>query len=410
MSYTIQKDLTLINKGSKGLNKPQWIIEHFVGAAGQAFGNANYFKSVYRGASAHYFVDPNNIVQVVEDDTPAWHVGDGYRTGKGAYNGYHGYGATNNNSIGIEMCQDTSTGKDVWHWDFHSETVKRAKWLTKQLQKKYNIPDERVIRHYDVSGKMCPGNWQWNDWQKWKNFKAELAGYKGVQQDTNTTQNDGYVSVTAKMHTVQTGETLGAIAKKYNVTVDNLVKWNKLENPNLIFPDSKLYVANPATTTSTGQQLHLPASAKTWRVYNANGPYTTGNEVHLLTPSAYGGLTYDILGNPAPHVYLIKTSVKGTVAIYAGPGTGATITGKGGSVVNTTKKLYLPSSADTWRVYRTKGPYTVGNEIHLLTPKQYGGLTYNIVGNPTKDVYLIDTEVKGRVAIYAGPGTGATVK
>lgn len=75
MSYTIQKDLTLINKGDKGLNKPQWIVEHFVGAAGQAWGNANYFKSVYRGASAHYFVDPNNIVQVVEDDTPAWHVG-----------------------------------------------------------------------------------------------------------------------------------------------------------------------------------------------------------------------------------------------------------------------------------------------------------------------------------------------
>ena len=410
MAYTIQKDLTLINKGTKGLNKPQWIIEHFVGAAGQAKGNANYFKSVYRGASAHYFVDPKNIVQVVEDDTPAWHVGDAYRTGKGTYNGYHGYGATNNNSVGIEMCQDTSTGKDVWHWEFSPETVKRALWLTKQLQKKYNIPDERVIRHYDVSGKICPGNWQWNDWQKWKNFKAELAGYAVSEQAPSNTQNDGYVSVTAKMHTVQTGETLGAIAKKYGVTVDNLVKWNKLENPNLIFPESKLYIKDPASTVSTGQQLHLPASAKTWRVYNANGPYTTGNEVHLLTPSAYGGLTYDILGNPAPHVYLIKTSVKGTVAIYAGPGTGATITGIGGSVANTTKKLYLPASADLWRVYRTKGPYTIGNEIHLLTPKKFGGLAYNIVGNPAKDIYLIDTEVKGRVAIYAGAGTGATIK
>ena len=410
MSYTIQKALTLINKGAKGLNNPQWIIEHFVGAEGQAWGNANYFKSVYRGASAHYFVDPNNIVQVVEDDTPAWHVGDGFRTGKGAYNGYHGYGATNNNSIGIEMCQDTSTGKDVWHWEFDPETIKRAKWLTKQLQAKYNIPDERVIRHYDVSGKLCPGNWQWNDWKKWREFKAELAGYKVAQQATNTTQNDGYVSVTAKMHTVQAGETLGTIAKKYDMTVDNLVKWNKLENPNLIFPDSKLYVANPTTTKPTGQQLHLPASAKTWRVYNASGPYTSRYAIHQLTPSEFGGLTYDILGNPAPHVYLIKTSVKGKVAIYAGPGTGATITGKGGSVANTTKKLYLPASADTWRVYRVKGPYTVGNEIHLLTPKAYGGLSYNIVGNPSKDIYLIDTDVKGRVAIYAGSGTGAIVK
>src|SRR5699024_8553692 len=150
-----------------------------------------------------------------------------------------------------------------------------------------------------------------------------LAGYKVAQQATNITQHDGYVSVTAKMHTVRTGETLGVIAKKYGVTIDNLVKWNKLEKPKLILQESKNYVVNSTTTTSTGQQLHLPASAKTWRVYNANGPYTTGNEVHLLTPSAFGGLTYDILGNPAPHVYLIKTSVKGTVAIYAGPGTGA---------------------------------------------------------------------------------------
>lgn len=410
MTYAIQKDLTLINKGTKGLNHPQWIIEHFVGAAGQAWGNANYFKSVYRGASAHYFVDPNNIVQVVEDDTPAWHIGDGYRTGKGAYNGYHGYGATNNNSIGIEMCQDTSTGKDVWHWEFDLRTVEKAKWLTKQLQKKYNIPDERVIRHYDASGKLCPGNWQWNDWQKWKQFKAELAGYKVTQQATNKTQNDGHISVTTKMHNVQPGETLSTIAKKYDMTIDNLVKWNKLEDPNLIFPESKLYVANPTTITSTGQTLHLPASAKTWRVYNTNGPYTSRYAIHQLTPSEYGGLTYEILGNPAPHIYLINTSVKGKVAIYAGPGTGATIVGKGGNPANVTKKLYLPANADTWRVYRVKGPYIVGNEIHLLTPKAYGGLTYNIVGNPAKDIYLIDTDVKGRVAIYAGPNTGAKIK
>src|SRR5699024_7140890 len=204
MSYNIEKKITKVNKGATGANKPEWIIFHFVGASGQAQDNAIYFYSVYRGASAHYFVDPNKIIQIVPDTTPAWHIGDGSRTRKGTNNGYIGKGATNNNAIGIELCQDTSTGKDVWHWDFHPETIKRAKWLTKQLQKKYNIPDERVIRHYDVSGKLCPGNWQWNDWKKWREFKAELAGYKVAQQAANTTQNDGYVSVTAKMHKVQT--------------------------------------------------------------------------------------------------------------------------------------------------------------------------------------------------------------
>src|SRR5699024_9340192 len=71
--------------------------------------------------------------------------------------------------------------------------------------------------------------------------------------------------------------------------------------------------------------LHLPKTAKTWREYRPNGPYTTGNEIHMLTPSAYGGISYEIKGNPAPDVYLIDTKVKGRVAIYAGKGTGTTI-------------------------------------------------------------------------------------
>lgn len=80
-----------------------------------------------------------------------------------------------------------------------------------------------------------------------------------------------------------------------------------------------------STSGSSNKTLHLPASADTWKVYNVSGPYTTGNEIHLLTPAVYGGISYEIKGNPAPHVYLIDTGVKGRVAIYAHPSTGATI-------------------------------------------------------------------------------------
>ena len=72
--------------------------------------------------------------------------------------------------------------------------------------------------------------------------------------------------------------------------------------------------------------LHLPKSVKTWRVYRPNGPYTVGNEIHLLTPSAFkNGITYDILEEKGGHVYIINTGVKGRVAIYAGPDTAAVI-------------------------------------------------------------------------------------
>jgi N-acetylmuramoyl-L-alanine amidase CwlA len=57
--------------------------------------------------------------------------------------------------------------------------------------KKYNIPASNVIRHYDVSGKICPGVLGWNNAQvknpdgsktnmqnnsnAWKQFKSSLG-------------------------------------------------------------------------------------------------------------------------------------------------------------------------------------------------------------------------------------------
>lgn len=245
MSYSITQHLTKINKGEKGDNKPEWIIFHFVGASGQAWDNARYFYSMYRGASAHYFVDENRIYQVVEDDTPAWHVGDGNRTRKGGINGYvHPGGATNTNSIGIEVCQDITTGKDVWNWDFHPEALNKAEWLIRQLQKKYNIDDDHVIRHFDATGKACPGNWKHNNWEKWWDFKKRLE--KDIKQVEATLNNakEGKLP-DDHMYLVNPGDTLYSIAKAHKVSIHDLVKWNDLENPTLIFPETKLFVSDP---------------------------------------------------------------------------------------------------------------------------------------------------------------------
>lgn len=246
MSYEIKKHLTLINKGEKGDNNPEWIIIHFVGAKGQAMDNARYFHSTYRGASAHFFVDPVDIVQVVDEDTPAWHIGDGSRTGEGVNNGYViPGGATNTNSIGIEGCQDTTTGKDVWHWDFHPDTVEKIEWLVRDLQKRYNIDDDHVIRHYDASGKLCPGNWQWNNWEKWWDFKARLEN-DIVQSKPKGNDNPEGKHKDEHMHLVKSGETLYSIAKAHGVTVEQLIQWNDLDNKNLIFPETKLFVSDPS--------------------------------------------------------------------------------------------------------------------------------------------------------------------
>lgn len=84
-------------------------------------------------------------------------------------------------------------------------------------------------------------------------------------------------------------------------------------------------------------------------------------------------------------------------------------TSKTATVANK-KRVYLPKSAKTWRVYKTSGPYTTGKEVGFLAPAQYGGLNYEIIKTLATDVYQIKTSAFGNVAIYAAKSTGATVK
>ena len=43
-------------------------------------------------------------------------------------------------------------------------------------------------------------------------------------------------------YSVQSGDTLKAIASKFNVPMDKLVEWNDIENPNLITVGSNLKI------------------------------------------------------------------------------------------------------------------------------------------------------------------------
>lgn len=148
---------------TKGNNRSiKYIVVHYVGAVSTAKNNSDYFKSTYRGASAHYFVDDNDIYQVVKEADIAWHCGT---TGK-----YY-CDCRNSNSIGIEMCCYTSNGE----LDISEKVVNRTIELVKELMAKYNIPVENVIRHYDVTHKCCPAPFV-NNPSRWSDFKSRLGG------------------------------------------------------------------------------------------------------------------------------------------------------------------------------------------------------------------------------------------
>lgn len=157
----------------------KYIVIHYFGGLATALNLAKYWAREYAGASAHYAVGhEGEIYQIVEDDDAAWHCGT---SGK-----YKHPACRNSNSIGIEMAvkkkntgTKRATDKD---WYFTPETVAAAVELTRQLMKKYNIPAENVIRHYDVTGKICPNPYYFNLFEStWQTFKAAISA-----PDSNT--------------------------------------------------------------------------------------------------------------------------------------------------------------------------------------------------------------------------------
>lgn len=160
----INKLLTTTNytKGNGKQNK--YIVIHYVGATGGAEANCRYFQKTYRGASAHYFVGHKGEVwQCVEDKDVAWHCG--------ANKYKHPY-CRNSNSIGIELCCRKNLSNGTWY--FEDVTVKAATELVKELMQKYNIPVGNVIRHFDVTGKVCPEPYV-RDTAAWNTFKTSLT-------------------------------------------------------------------------------------------------------------------------------------------------------------------------------------------------------------------------------------------
>lgn len=156
----IEKKLIKYNFSSRNGKKIEYIVIHDTGNTGKganADAHFNYFNGGNRNASAHYFVDDKKILQVVEDTNVSWHCGDGQ--GK--------FGITNQNSIGIEICVNADGNYD--------KAVANAIELTKYLMKKYNIPLERLVRHFDASRKLCPASMSTNNWQKWQWFKEQLT-------------------------------------------------------------------------------------------------------------------------------------------------------------------------------------------------------------------------------------------
>ena len=159
--------------------KIEYIVIHYVGATGDAKANVNYYNQLTTtNASADFFVGFAGDVWQYNPDPIArycWAVGGSkLSTGGGSLYGV----AKNVNCISIEMCVRNNGSKaDISKdWYFEDTTVDSAIELTKYLMKLYEIPADHVIRHYDVTGKICPNPYVYNHTRHtWESFMAASA-------------------------------------------------------------------------------------------------------------------------------------------------------------------------------------------------------------------------------------------
>ena len=170
----------------------KYLAIHYTAGSSSAPGRARAVKHVFenRKASADFAVDDAEIVQFNPDLTNyyCWAVGD--KKGATCIDD-----ATNRNTISIEICstlrKGTAAVPNHEGWEFTEAVLANAARLVKILMRKYNIPIERVVRHFNITGKLCPGIIGWNtgfiyttdgrrtsqrnNSDKWEDFKKRLS-------------------------------------------------------------------------------------------------------------------------------------------------------------------------------------------------------------------------------------------
>lgn len=152
----------------RALSSIRYIVIHDTGNPGAGAGamaHYKYLQGATRPGSAQYYIDDKMIVQTIGDSRTAWAVGDkwGYKNNPNRIRE-----AKNVNTLSLELCINRDCDP--------AKAYKNLVELTKNLMVKFKVPADCVIRHFDVTGKTCPGSWSAQNWAKWWQFKEDIKG------------------------------------------------------------------------------------------------------------------------------------------------------------------------------------------------------------------------------------------
>ena len=147
---------------SRDLKDIDFIVVHFTANANDtAKNNVDYFATGNkRNAGAHYFVGRDGVAESIPANFVAWSVGDKQAKLNGG--GSQMKVCFNSNSVSVELC-------DFRTWN--DKVANTAAEFITALRSDLLIKKENIIRHYDVTGKLCPAPLVDEDmWNKFLNL------------------------------------------------------------------------------------------------------------------------------------------------------------------------------------------------------------------------------------------------
>jgi len=125
-----------------------------------------------RQASFHIAVDENEAVECLPLIENAWHAGDGVN------------GPGNRRSIGIEICESGD----------YAKTLRNAAQLVAKMLRERGWGVDRLRRHYDWSGKVCPRlMYDGGKWSGWESFKVSVQAELYNEEDQPMTEAERQV-------------------------------------------------------------------------------------------------------------------------------------------------------------------------------------------------------------------------
>ncbi len=158
--YDVQ--LLTINEYSRpgtAIDEVNGIVVHYTANPGTtAMQNRSYFEGLKdshdTSASSHFIIGMDGeLVQCIPCNEVAYASND-----------------RNNDTISVECCIPDDTGK------FTDDTYKTLVHLIAWLCGRYGLTTEQVIRHYDITGKMCPKYYVEHE-DAWDKLKRDVEQY-----------------------------------------------------------------------------------------------------------------------------------------------------------------------------------------------------------------------------------------